>query len=263
MADVPYKSSGPTGVGMHPAFRRIATMRQTRMRDAAIKATIRQAYAVAGVAEPTVASPIAPLARLIDSDGFSLTGVEVASLTPSAAEKDLIQRGALIQQRGWDDIVRLAGYIYSCGGMAVLYVNSGDEVERRRFSAAHELGHFLLHFLPRAERGEVESEFIDGVHRGFDDASDPDEANGPEPAGEDAFEAVMEAEANRFAAELLMPSQVVTELAASLVGRFHPDDLSWWLSGEMLVSQQAMRYRLQSLGLAGDLRVATRKESVR
>lgn len=58
---------------------------------------------------------------------------------------------------------------------AVIWVNMGESLERRRFTVAHELGHLMLH----------------DTHKAFRDVT----YNGSE----------QESEANRYAADLLMP----------------------------------------------------------
>jgi IrrE N-terminal-like domain len=101
-------------------------------------------------------------------------------------------------------------------GHAIVLNGGGDE-RRRRFTIAHEIGHFVLHpGRQRSERGGKVNE-----------------------AGR-----VLEREADAFAAELLMPEdlvrQAVDEHGAS-PGR---------LSDRFEVSQQAMQTRLRRLGLA-------------
>jgi Zn-dependent peptidase ImmA (M78 family) len=57
----------------------------------------------------------------------------------------------------------------------------------------------------------------------------------------------MEREANQFAAELLMPQPLVTELVARYAPQFQGEDLVWRLATELLVSRAAMRWRLKGL----------------
>jgi hypothetical protein len=57
----------------------------------------------------------------------------------------------------------------------------------------------------------------------------------------------MEAEADDFASELLMPSEVVHELAAR--AGLRGDDLVWKLATDMLVSRSSMERRLSELEL--------------
>lgn len=94
----------------------------------------------------------------------------------------------------------------------VLSVDKADDVFRHRFTVAHELGHLLLH----------------GDHS----AGDP----------------TLEREADRFAAEFLMPSNVIKP---ELPTRFDMRKLSQ-LSEKWGVAIQALVYRSKELGLISD-----------
>ncbi len=95
--------------------------------------------------------------------------------------------------------------------------------ERRRFSVAHEVGHFLLHA----------SDQPDGVFcRAADLRADPESP-----------ERLREREANRFAAELLMPETMVR----AEVERRGADPIV--LAPLFAVSDLAMGFRLVNLGL--------------
>lgn len=102
-----------------------------------------------------------------------------------------------------------------------IYLDVDDPIVRRRFTCAHELGHYVSH----ADRDETEFSFVD--YRG----TLATERTNPE----DVF-------ANTFAANLLMPRQKVVEL--------HRDG---WSRPEMArffhVSLEAMNDRMSSLGL--------------
>ncbi len=123
------------------------------------------------------------------------------------------------------EVVRTAGEPFSCeaalepvgdGHRIVLHGRSLEG--RRRFTIAHEIGHFVLH-----------------PHRLAP------ERNG----GVNAAWQTEEREADQFAAELLMPEELVRE--AVLV---HGADAAR-LSDRFEVSRQAMQARLRLLGLAG------------
>jgi hypothetical protein len=103
-----------------------------------------------------------------------------------------------------------------------VWVSEHEPWERRRFSIAHEVGHYLLHV------GDIS----DGVFcRAADLRPDPESP-----------ERLREREANRFAAELLMPEQLV----AREVGRHGPDPVA--LAPLFAVSDLAMGFRLVNLG---------------
>lgn len=95
------------------------------------------------------------------------------------------------------------GCILVEGDAAAILVNAGiRKAERRRFTVAHELGHFALHremlYFRRESLEEIEGEFDAGI----------------------------EAEANAFASELLMP-------AASVDYEFATQEPSWFVVDQM------------------------------
>jgi Zn-dependent peptidase ImmA (M78 family) len=108
-----------------------------------------------------------------------------------------------------------------------IVVNSNNSKTRQRFTAAHELGHYVLH---RHLLG-------DGVN---------DNTAYRSVAGSDCYNEKItprhETEANGFAAEILMPSDLVRfehELHGADVAR---------LASRFQVSNMAMEIRLRSLG---------------
>lgn len=105
-----------------------------------------------------------------------------------------------------------------------IYISINDSISRQRFTLAHELGHCVLHREQYQEKGLLE---------GIDMFRDPENHSR------------MEVEANAFAAELLMPRELVRQKWAI------------WGSTEILadifrVSLSAMSYRLYNLGLTKD-----------
>ncbi|MCC6572585.1 MAG: ImmA/IrrE family metallo-endopeptidase [Planctomycetes bacterium] len=112
-----------------------------------------------------------------------------------------------------------AGFISCTSDKWVISVNKGDPLVRRRFTIAHELGHFFLHL----SRGSVR---IDRpLHRSIN-----------------ASNSAQEREANAFAAALLMPANVLQ----AAVNEGKPTNV---LARELLVSASALSWRLQDLGL--------------
>ena len=109
---------------------------------------------------------------------------------------------------------------------AVIGVNRFDHPNRRRFTIAHEIGHYVLH--------ERETYVDTGYRVNFRDL---DSGSGTKSE---------EIEANRFAAALLMPESMVRrafdDLAFELAGT-KDDELSA-LAELFGVSTQAMAYRL-------------------
>jgi Zn-dependent peptidase ImmA (M78 family) len=101
-----------------------------------------------------------------------------------------------------------------------IYVNSGDSINRQRFTSAHELGHYVK----RVVAGADEWAAIDYRSPLSSEGSDPDEVY-----------------ANRFAASLLMPRREVQ--------RLYREHRLAALAYEFGVSEDAMNYRLRNLKL--------------
>ena len=123
-----------------------------------------------------------------------------------------------------------SAWIERNGDCFVVVVNELESEMRQRFSAAHELAHYLLH------RDMLE----DGcrVHRHEDRLFD-DEANiHPSP-----FEAVHEVQANRLAAQIIMPASLVRHEWAKCNNVTE-------MAQAFRVSKVAMEIRLKNLGVA-------------
>lgn len=121
------------------------------------------------------------------------------------------------------DLARLSGYIESSTAGYRIGINAADHLVRQRFTAAHELAHYIYH---RPLIG-------DGV--------DDDRAYRSTPGGiyyNEKIGRVQETQANQFAANLLMPSHLIKELKHK--GFFEPDALA----EKLFVSKPAMRIRL-------------------
>jgi Zn-dependent peptidase ImmA (M78 family) len=104
-----------------------------------------------------------------------------------------------------------------------IYINSNHAPTRQRFTLAHELGHHFLHT-------------IDGEHK--DNAT---------LFRKDTDTLSIDQEANRFAAELLMPDKLLRKEIA-LSERPLDHDLVDMLANTFEVSVIALTYRLQNLG---------------
>lgn len=121
---------------------------------------------------------------------------------------------------------RVSGGIVKEKDSYIIYVNKKDNMTRKRFTIAHELGHFFLKHLDN--RGE----FVD-LHRETYFTNDKDELDSDE-----------------FAACLLMGSENIKSRYKILknVG-FSEDYIISKLSSIFVVSQQAVRNRLKKLQL--------------
>lgn len=189
-------------------------MRETPVRESKAERRARAVLERNGVQEPPV--PVDELAATL--------GIAVVD---SPTEEDV------------------AGVLHCRRDGASMIVNGSPGSPHRRFTVAHQIGHFLLH------RGEI---FLDKrlrVHLREDD-------EGLAPAFE-------EIQANQFAAELLMPRDwLVTEASRQLTdwknasaqgGRRKrvKQDLIEELATHFDVSREAVEYRLANLGLWGPL----------
>ena len=109
------------------------------------------------------------------------------------------------------------------GDEFIICVNKMHHAHRRRFSIAHEIGHFLLH--------KDEAPYFDKDYEVYfraNAAESPDD--------------LREVEANQFAAELLMPLSMIR----NDLNRTPPPTASD-LAKKYKVSEQAMTFRLASL----------------
>jgi hypothetical protein len=159
-----------------------------------ITEAVRRVYAESGEAYPPAASGPVPLHRLID---VGVTHTEVDGLDHATVAAELKHWGVR-----WAEIPdpdpKLAGFLFANARGGHVFVRRGDILPRRRFSAAHELGHHVLHLAPALAASEADAELIHG---------DAIISESPE-----AELSEMERQANRFAAELLMPERVCREL---------------------------------------------------
>lgn len=135
----------------------------------------------------------------------------------------------------------ISGMLFREGGpkgRTVIGVNSADALTRQRFTVAHEIGHLLMH--------PGRPVIIDKLVR----------VNLRSPKATNQASSREEQEANRFAAELLMPEEMIREATANLVGDRELVSDRWLgqrLANLFDVSRQAMEYRLVNLGLLSPL----------
>jgi Zn-dependent peptidase ImmA (M78 family)/DNA-binding XRE family transcriptional regulator len=148
--------------------------------------------------------------------------VEKADVDEPPIDVYEVARGCGVQVLQWAFDESISGLLLDFDGRAVIGVNKRHPLVRRRFTIAHELGHFVLHHGERFHLDLTSSTSWHGDPPGYDSN--------------------LERLANAFAAELLMPATWMVEhgqhgeSAASLARRFR-------------VSQEAMGFRLVNLGL--------------
>jgi Zn-dependent peptidase ImmA (M78 family) len=123
-----------------------------------------------------------------------------------------------------------SGSITRRGDKFSITVNATESEARKRFTAAHELAHYLLH-------RDLMSSDGDKMHRHTDRLFGAPEDNPASP-----FTRQHEVQANRLAAQIVMPGPLVRE-------RFAVCSDAGVLASEFQVSEVAMRIRLKTLGL--------------
>lgn len=147
-----------------------------------------------------------------------------------------IDIAAIVKSQGIG--VRLQPMEESVSGMLVIRddhavtvgINQSHHPNRQRFTLAHELGHFLLH-------GKRTRVFVDSSTMFFRD--------GLAAEGTDK----VEIEANAFAAELLMPENVLREITHHQPLDAFDDRAIQSLAAKFGVSVRALTIRLTKLGL--------------
>jgi Zn-dependent peptidase ImmA (M78 family) len=222
-----------------------------------IEEAIKELFRSAELLQAMEKLRVIPLNDLVGM--YNLICTEITGLTSEVASNFLLQKGAIFNPLDVASKEPLAGYIYVGRSMGYIFVEKRDLLVRRRFSIAHELGHYVLHFLPLIEQFEQDGdEFIEIIEALSSPGEDEDAEELPKGkvyAQQTKLESLlptyeqMEQEANQFAAELLMPEVIVRRLVEKYATDCRGDDLNWRLATEMLVSGTAMKRRLRELQL--------------
>jgi Zn-dependent peptidase ImmA (M78 family) len=150
---------------------------------------------------------------------------------PISIERVAAYLGIRIAYEPFDD--GLSGVLIRKHDSAVIGVNQTHSLVRKRFSIAHEIGHYCLRHI-----GDI---FVDKVVLNKRDGRSSYGIDRPE------------IEANAFAAALLMPARMVEKAVLTLVEEDPSISLAMLhaeLARRFHVSQQAIGYRLVNLGLA-------------
>ena len=152
----------------------------------------------------------------VEQIAFAL-GIDVRSTRPG----DVSLSGFLVRDDG--------------AGQAIIGVNKEHHKNRKRFTVAHEIGHFLLH---TGQEIYVDECFKSGIRISL---RDEDSSKGTERE---------EIEANVFAAELLMPVELLrADIASSNISDEEKLEKALdRLAKKYEVSKQALTYRLVNLG---------------
>jgi Zn-dependent peptidase ImmA (M78 family) len=174
------------------------------------------------VPKPANTDPICRAKQLLDR-----LGIQSA---PTPVEKIAKALGAQVRFSPFDD--ELSGMVYIKDGVPIIGVNSLHHPNRQRFTIAHEIAHLELH------RDMITSEVH--VDKGFPVLMrDPITATGTER---------IEIDANRFAAELLMPGTLIEEALAGKPFDIDDEGPIEELAKKFRVSKQALEYRIRNRG---------------
>lgn len=148
--------------------------------------------------------------------------------SPVPVDKIAKAMGVQLKFSPLDD--ELSGMIFIKNGVPIIGVNSSHHPNRQRFTIAHELGHLVMHRSILENEVHVDKQFKILMRDGL--AS----------TGTDTIEI----EANKFAAELLLPSFL---LDAFLTKEFDIDDEAPLeaLAKKFRVSKQMLEYRIRAV----------------
>lgn len=161
--------------------------------------------------------------KLIERLGIQAAPVDVESIA------SMLGLHIVAEDLGSD----ISGLLVSRDGSASIAVRRTDPPNRRRFTIAHEIGHFVLRH--HVQRNEL-------VH-----ADRHEQVIYRSPRASEGLDPV-EVQANQFAASLLMPARFVRDKVEQLEKPFSEADVKA-LATEFRVSEQAMTIRLTTLGL--------------
>jgi len=140
------------------------------------------------------------------------------------------------------------------GGLRLVEVNQEDPIESQRFTLAHELGHHLLHQAVLREvwqeqQLEQSDHLMQGLNlevvRGLDNESDLIQVPRRVPKDTELARIKWEGEANLFAAELLVPLDILSQFHQRGEGLNE-------LPFRFKVSRAVMQYRLTIFYLVED-----------
>jgi Zn-dependent peptidase ImmA (M78 family) len=143
---------------------------------------------------------------------------------PVPVERIARRMGAQIRYAPLDG--DLSGMATITSGVCIIGVNSLHPPHRQRFTLAHELGHLQLHRdiledQVHLDRGSLRRDWLSS--QGLDDR---------------------EIEANAFASEILVPTEILAETLGGRAIDFEDEDEVGVLARKFRVSPAAMRYRL-------------------
>jgi Zn-dependent peptidase ImmA (M78 family) len=166
-------------------------------------------------------------------DGYLLPYAEIVPTVDTLAvpiEQIVAEQGIQIA-RNYHSHNHVSGFAYQEGTYRIIGVNTATSPRRQRFAIAHAYGHLELHRKVLVSCYQIQVE--------------PRRPGSSEPTPE------MESQANRFAADLLMPEESLRAELARKVAVLHDsrDQLIMRMAAAFEVSNEAMGWRLISLSL--------------
>ena len=156
------------------------------------------------------------------------------SCAPIPVMKIARSMGAQVRFSPLDD--ELSGMIFVSVDRLIIGVNSRHHLNRQRFTIAHEIAHLVLHRNKISDLVHVDRRFPVLMR-------DSNSATGMER---------LEIEANRFAAELLMPSSLITEMLKKQGFDIDDEKSLNRLATRFQVSRQALEFRIRSANYDSD-----------
>lgn len=152
------------------------------------------------------------------------------SKAPVPVERLIKKLSIVLRHEALDE--ELSGMAYIHDGLSMIGINASHHPNRQRFSAAHELGHHILHSAEITGTVHVDKGATRMLLR-----------DGSSSLGVDR----LEIEANAFASELLMPKDLLVAEMAGVVVDVEDDRQVEELAKKFKVSTHAMRVRLLGL----------------
>ena len=169
--------------------------------------------------------------RALESAKEIHTELKNLSRVPVNVDRIAKKLGVTVRYEPMDD--ELSGMIFIRDGKPIIGINSMHSANRKRFTLAHELGHYRLHSTMVSEEVHLDTNFSGGLYRNSESST------GVNP---------VEIEANTFAAELLMPEHLIREEIANcdidlLTDPFLDED------AERYIVQLAEKFKVSSLAM--------------
>lgn len=152
------------------------------------------------------------------------------STAPIPVERIAKHLKALVRYSPFDD--EISGMVFVKEGIPVIGVNALHHPNRQRFTIAHEIGHLVLHREHVTAHVHVDKQYRVLMR------------NTRSSKGTD----LIEIEANQFAAELLMPHEMLHGALEDLIDLDDEESIES-LARKFKVSKQAMSHRLSGLSM--------------